>query len=168
MMVTEETFYTIIQDTWASTLEFQIDYLDLEEFTVAEALTVSVRISGAWCGELHLQCPLPLARLIAVAIFQVEAAKAGDEEMLDALGELIHIVGGNLKALLPQPVTVSLPSRPESTDRNHLAAHRRKACRLALKSKGYPFAVTLFERLDADGAEPVPVDQEKFQPTGKS
>ena len=52
--------------------------------------------------------------LIAAAIFQVEADKAGSYEILDALSELIHIVGGNLKALLPQPVILSLPSLPES------------------------------------------------------
>ena len=33
-----------------------------------------------------------------------------DEELLDALGELVNIIGGNLKAYLPQPCHLSLPA----------------------------------------------------------
>src|SRR5579862_2818244 len=113
MPVTEETFYQIIQDTWGSTLDFPIDWPAPVEFTTSGALTVSVKISGAWDGEVRLDCPYRLARSIAAAIFQVDGDKAGKEEILDALSELIHIVGGNLKALLPQPVTLSLPSSVE-------------------------------------------------------
>ena len=110
MLVVEETFYKIIQDTWASTLEFQVDRPTSVEVSGIDLATVCVRISGAWAGDVPLQCPHPLARLIAAEIFQVDADKAGDDEILDALSELIHIVGGNLKSLLPQPVTLSLPS----------------------------------------------------------
>ncbi|HMD84272.1 MAG TPA: chemotaxis protein CheX [Terriglobia bacterium] len=116
MLVTEGDFYGIIQDTWTSTLGFQVDRTASADFSAVGAFTVCAKITGAWDGELRLHCSSPLARSIAAAIFQVEADNAGSDEILDALSELIHIVGGNLKALLPQPVTLSLPSLPDPTN----------------------------------------------------
>jgi chemotaxis protein CheX len=36
-------------------------------------------------------------------------AELGSREVYDAWGELVNMVGGNLKALLPPPGTLSLP-----------------------------------------------------------
>ncbi len=143
MFVTEGAFYRIIQDTWASTLGFHVDCSPSAELTAIGALTVSVKITGAWEGEVRLHCPPPLGRLIAAAIFQVEAESAGNDEILDALSELIHIVGGNLKALLPQPVILSLPSLPSPADAAQSMLPPQIVCRLTLTSEGYPFVVTI-------------------------
>lgn len=143
MIITEVNFYEIIQDTWTSTLGFQVDYLESGEFSAVGAFTASVEISGAWDGEVCLLCPPPLARLIAGAIFQVEPEKAGSDEILDALGELIHIIGGNLKALLPQPVTISLPSLLDPADWKQTTTHRQMVSQLTLMSEGQPFVVTI-------------------------
>jgi chemotaxis protein CheX len=162
MLVTEETFYKIIQDTWASTLGFHIDCPAPTELSAIGALTVCVRISGAWEGEVRLRCPIPLARLIAAAIFQVDADKADNDEILDALSELIHIVGGNLKALLPQPVAVSLPSLLDPESCADPAPQWSMVYRLTLISEGHPFVVVLSEGPPAGGIDPQPVDREQI------
>jgi chemotaxis protein CheX len=152
MPITEDALYQIIQDTWDSTLGFQVEPRPRPESVGTDAVTVCARIKGAWDGEVRLHCPIPLARLIAAAIYQVEGERANRDEMLDALSELVHIVGGNLKTLLPQPVVLSLPSvsdRRESMEAQS-SASGRLLCRLALQSRGYPFAVTL-----AGGPPPV-------------
>jgi hypothetical protein len=143
MVVTEGAFYGIIQDTWTSTLGFQVDRAPAEEFSALGALTVCVKITGAWDGEVRLHCPAPLAQSIAAAIFQVEADRTGSEEIFDALSELIHIVGGNLKALLPQPVTLSLPSLPDPSNWAQTTPQWQMVYRLLLTCEGYPFVVTL-------------------------
>jgi chemotaxis protein CheX len=143
MVITEASVFDIIQDTWTSTLGFQVDYLESQDFSAVGAFTASVKISGAWDGEVRLHCPPPLARLIAGAIFQVEPDKAGNDETLDALGELIHIIGGNLKALLPQPVTVSLPSLVDPMDSLQTTLRRQMVTELTLMSEGHPFMVTI-------------------------
>ncbi len=71
------------------------------------------------------------------------AEKAGSDEILDALSELIHIVGGNLKALLPQPVTLSLPSLLDPADWKQTTTHRQMVSQLTLMSEGQPFVVTI-------------------------
>jgi hypothetical protein len=167
MPVTKETFYQIIRDTWASTLDFPIDLPASPEFTTNGALTVCVRISGAWNGEVRLDCPLPLARSIAASIFQVDADRAENEEILDALSELIHIVGGNLKALLPQPVTLSLPSSIDPTNRADAMMRWPEVCRLSLMSEGQAFAVTLLGNLPRNGVDQFTLDSD-YRPPAES
>jgi chemotaxis protein CheX len=143
MPVTEEAFYGIIEETWTSTLGFQVDRAESDEITGTDALTVCVKITGAWDGELRLDCAIPLARSIASTIFQVEAENPGSDDILDALSELTHIIGGNLKTLLPQPVTLSLPSVPEQTHCLEAAPAWQTIYRLTLTSEGHPFVVAL-------------------------
>jgi hypothetical protein len=143
MLVTEGAFYGIVQDTWTSTLGFQVDRAASEAFSAIGAFTVCVKITGAWDGEVRLHCSRALARSVAATIFQVEADQAGTDEILDALSELTHIIGGNLKALLPQPVTLSLPSLPDPTNWAQTTPQWQMVCRLTLLSEGHPFVVTL-------------------------
>jgi hypothetical protein len=151
MLVTEDAFYQIIQDTWNSTLGFQVERLAGPEPPAAGAVTVCVRISGAWEGEVRLYCPLPLARSIAAVIFQVEPESVESDQVLDALSELVHIVGGNLKALLPQPVTLSLPALPDPTDWTNTTPQWQLVNRLDLTSQGQCFAVSLLGDLRPRG-----------------
>ena len=147
MLITEENFYEIIQDMWTSTLGFPVDHPPSVQFSALGAFTACVKITGAWDGEVRLHCPPPLARLIAGAIFQVEADKVGSEEILDALGELTHIIGGNLKGLLPQPVTISLPSLLDPGGSAQTAANRAMVCQLTLLSEGHPFVVAILREI---------------------
>jgi hypothetical protein len=164
MLVTEGAFYRIIQDTWTSTLGFHIDRPVSTEFSVIGAISVCVKISGAWDGEVRLHCSPLLARLIAAAIFQVEADKVGSYEILDALSELIHIIGGNLKALLPQPVILSLPSLPSPADQVHATPQWQMVCRLTLTSEGHPFVVTILGDDPAAARAETPADGECLSP----
>ncbi len=153
MPIDEETVYRIIEDTWASTLGFLVERRSEEDFSVAGAFTVSVQITGAWDGEVRLHCCPELASSIATAIFQLGSDDIGNGEILDALSELIHIVGGNLKALLPHPVSLSLPTLSEPGKWAQTTPPWQTVCRLALASQGYPFLVTLLGDVAAPASE---------------
>jgi CheY-specific phosphatase CheX len=145
MLIAEDALCQIIQDTWNSTLGFQVECRASSESIAAGALSVCVKISGAWEGEIRLHCPVPLARSIAAAIYQVDGESASKEEMLDALSELVHIVGGNLKTLLPHPVMLSLPSPSDRGGETvpQTPPQWQLLSRLTLQSQGYAFVVTL-------------------------
>jgi CheY-specific phosphatase CheX len=147
MSVTEDAFCGIAQDTWTSTLGFAIEGATVDDLPSDGTLTACVRISGAWEGEVQLHCPVPLARSIAAAIFQVNEEAASEEEMLDALSELVHIVGGNLKPLLPSPVNVSLPCLPDSPCEQDTASRSQMIHCLTLASEGHAFTVSLLEHV---------------------
>jgi len=143
MLITEDSLLQIIEDTWSSTLGLHVDRQAPSEPLAGDALTVSTRITGEWSGEVQLDCPLPLARLIAAATFQVEAESATHEQIVDALCELVHIVGGNLKPLLPQPVQVSLPEITTAMRERHAPPPASQINRLTLTAAGQSFVMTL-------------------------
>jgi len=164
MPVTDAAFLRIIEDTWNSTLGFQVDGPALADLPLVGTFTVCVKITGAWDGEVRLHCPKPLAQLIAVAFFQVEIEKVGSDEILDALSELIHIVGGNVKAMLPQPVTLSLPSLLDPADWAHTTPQWQMVSRLTLSSEGQPFVMAILGGLPAGAKDCSPSAWESSRP----
>ena len=151
MLITEGALLRIIKDTWTSTLGFQVDCEPDARLLAAGALTVCAKILDEWSGEVQLDCPLPLARLIAAAIFQVKAESAGQEEILDALSEVVHIVGGNLKALLPQPAQILLPVVREESREAEVRPKPPLISRLTVTTVGHPFVVSLWGGPSAAG-----------------
>jgi chemotaxis protein CheX len=79
------------------------------------SLTGTVFISGTWDGLVSLTCsPLAAARAAAL-MFDAEVESVSQADVLDAVGELVNIVGGNLKGMLPSPTGLSLPSVTDGT-----------------------------------------------------
>lgn len=73
-------------------------------------MTASVSISGVWNGAALLTCSDSAARHAAAAMFGMAQDEVSCEEVRDAVGELINVVGGNIKSILPGPTELSLPS----------------------------------------------------------
>ncbi len=73
------------------------------------SITANIQINGKWQGVVALMIGHDLAQQLAVKMFSMEPGQVSDEEVNDALSEMINIIGGNLKSLLPQPNQLSLP-----------------------------------------------------------
>jgi chemotaxis protein CheX len=83
----------------------------------AERFTVgSVQISGDWSGVISLACPSTLAREAAALMFGVEADKATAQEIQDAWGEIVNMIGGNIKSLIPGSCQLGLPTVAEGRE----------------------------------------------------
>ena len=130
------------------------DLLGLGVSPIAEAeaqngrgktLTGSVRIKGGWQGEVRLQCSAELARRAAVVMFRVELDKVTPEQAQDAIGELTNMTGGNLKALLPPPCQISLPTVTEENNGNSPGPDGQLRSHIFFQCQGQPFSVTLLE-----------------------
>jgi len=80
------------------------------------ALTGCVHIDGAWNGAAIVECELPLARRIAATLFDRAEGEVSLDDVRDALGEITNMIGGNVKALLPAPSRLSLPTVVEGAD----------------------------------------------------
>ena len=109
--ISEEQVVGIAQEVWESFLGLELlpaGTGDLE----AEGTTTSavVQITGAWEGSVLLTCPSTLARAAAGAMFDSDEDDLSEEEVADALGELVNMVGGNIKSLLPSPSQLSIPT----------------------------------------------------------
>ncbi len=78
-------------------------------------MSACVRISGAWEGAVTIECSADFARTAAATMFGVEPPLVSVADSWDAIGELANMTGGNVKALLPEPCRLSLPSVAEGS-----------------------------------------------------
>ena len=104
----------VVAAVWDSILGFPIlprDQVDPQDFVSiqAPALAGDVRISGEWNGAVVMCVPFSLASDCAAVMYGKPAGGLTGMEVEDAWGELVNMVGGGLKGLLPPPTRLSLP-----------------------------------------------------------
>jgi chemotaxis protein CheX len=122
---TVKDLLVIVEQIWSS-------YLDpegLHPFLAVEAapgdaraaeMHASVSITGSWDGHVVVECSANQARSLAAAFLAIDIAEVGTEDMVDVLGELANIVGGNIKSMLPPECFLSPPL---VVDRCEAASH---------------------------------------------
>ena len=107
----------------------------------------SVQITGKWNGALLLCLPSSLVNKLTETLFSLEPGKASAEDKKDAVGELINMIGGNLKALLPEPCTLSVPLLGiEGQDLYFPYTKRVTHC--LFECQGKPFSLSLYEEIE--------------------
>lgn len=109
-------------------------------------LASCIQITGFWEGALALLCPEGLARRVAAIMFSLEPEAVTMEQVQDALGELANIIGGNIKAMLPNLCHLSLPVVAEETDYKVRVPGSRLLKQFAFECQGQPLLLSLLER----------------------
>ena len=106
------------------------------------SLTSVVHIDGAWRGAVTVHCPVALAAGLAMRVF----GESTDAEMRDMLGEVANQIAGNIKAMLPAPCGLSLPTVAHGTDYDLRVMDTAATASLAFVCEGLPLLITLLER----------------------
>lgn len=104
----EQDLVAITTDVWGCFLDEEV-YPVPDEATTPdeESWLASVGITGPWGGRVLLELPTAGAELAARRMLGVDDVSALD--VLDALGELSNMVGGNFKSMLPHDCQLGLP-----------------------------------------------------------
>ena len=76
-----------------------------EEYT--PALVASVNITGAWNAVVEVAVCNSSANTIAETMFACD--EPSDEEVIDAVGEIANMIGGNIKGLVGTDCNLSIP-----------------------------------------------------------
>ncbi|BDO43406.1 chemotaxis protein CheX [Cellulomonas sp. NTE-D12] len=118
--------------------------------TGSDAVVAWVDVHGPWLGRASLETSTPAAHELARALLSMEADETVPrEDVVDALGELANVVGGNVKALLPEHGTLGLPKVADRLPDGQLAAAVQ---RVPLAWRGHPFVVTVWEVAEPTGS----------------
>jgi chemotaxis protein CheX len=98
----------VTSDVWTSFLASHepLEW-SLAPLAEPEVMRASVQIRGDWDGAVTLEMS-PAAALTA-ARTMLTAEEVEHEDVLDALGELVNMIGGNIKSLLPSGSALGLP-----------------------------------------------------------
>lgn len=108
MSINEDILREITQTAWQAMLGIPLESSVAPVTAVREDHIVGqVSIHGAWDGTVLIRWTPTVARHAARLLYQSDAPSA--EEVRDLVGEMVNIVGGNLKGLLPGPSWLSLP-----------------------------------------------------------
>ena len=106
-----------VETVWATLLGLQVQRCAAPAAPDPEpGWAGTVSISGAWEGQIRVQCSAALARRAAAILFAVEQAAANAAQAEDALREIANVTGGNLMEVLPGPSQLSMPNVSNGTD----------------------------------------------------
>lgn len=139
----------VMNTVWQMLLGHEIAHAELPEPwcpSGTDNLQARVQISGTWDGALTIECSLKLARAMAEEMFCMEPGEAAPEEIQDALGELVNVVGGNVKALFDGSAKLSLPAVTSGITDNAALADDKATLRRGFHYCGEPVRVGLLIR----------------------
>lgn len=147
MQFLEEEIIEITATTWQSMLGLDIqsdpkicDIADPDGF-----LTGRVEIHGRWNGVVVIQGAEALARSAAAIFFSLESTSVTERHLLDAICELSNIIGGNIKACLPEPCTFSFPTATRATAHTLEEIGAEKVSEFRFRCQGQPLYVTVWK-----------------------
>lgn len=70
----------------------------------------AVSVSGGWQGTITAELGAPAAVELATRMLALPPdEEVSEADIADAIGELVNVVGGNVKSLMPGPSQLSLP-----------------------------------------------------------
>lgn len=111
-------------------------------FDAAGVWSAVVTVSGGWQGVVTVELDGDVARQLTSTMLDIPGVDdVADGDVADAVGELVNMIGGNIKSLMPGPSTLSLPS--VAAGRAVFASEVIEACRLDLAWRGAPVRVCI-------------------------
>jgi chemotaxis protein CheX len=107
---------TIVNFVFTTMLHIPADPVPAEWRAHDRSITAAVYFAGEWKGAVMLECSREAAFHFAEVLAGVPRPTELDDTVRDALGELANMVGGNLKAILPKGVSLSMPMVVQGSD----------------------------------------------------
>ncbi|MBO3130009.1 chemotaxis protein CheX [Dermatophilus congolensis] len=109
MQLLSDDVAAIVQEVWSSMLGLDIEPIGETEGVTGQAIAGSVGVTGASDCLIALEMTVDTAKLVGATMFMMGLDEVSMGDVTDAVGELTNMIGGNIKSLLPEPSTLSLP-----------------------------------------------------------
>jgi chemotaxis protein CheX len=138
-LLPEDSVRAIADEIFASFVGEDEVLVPLEGDLPSETVSAWVGIDGPWRGRVTLTCAPGTAEELTRALLRGRAPEVLDaEDVEDGFGELANVVGGGLKALLPEASSLTLPLVGTEAPHNGVDEHR-----IASLWRGEPFDVVI-------------------------
>ncbi len=136
----------IVGDVFGAMLGMELGHVERgpEPAGTEGVLSAGVYFTGPWRGAALVECTPSQAREFARRLMPLEGPLSTDD-VRDALGEIANMVGGNLKAILPAGVGISMPSVVAGSDFTLRVCGGRILTRVTLDSEVGLFRVVVVE-----------------------
>ena len=150
MQFAEQEIAELMESIWRATLDLNL-FLAPTETAPCEGprLRASVDISGAWRGKIILDSSVGAAKDAASIMFNLTQEKVLELHLSDATAELVNIVAGNIKGILPSPAFLSLPTVTLGNEDELVSRVGQLQSRISFLCEGESLQVTLLEESPA-------------------
>jgi CheY-specific phosphatase CheX len=103
----------IVEQVWTSFLGEEEPLLPRpvvpgEPFAADSAWSAAVSVSGGWDAAVTVEVSDAVALTLTTTM--LGSTEVEDADVADAVGELVNMIGGNVKSVMPGPSVLSLPA----------------------------------------------------------
>lgn len=136
--------HALIEAIWSTTVGVEARVLETPMAPGPDGKVLAcVTISGAWNGAVVLECDAAGASHIACSMLDMDPKELSEDDVRDAIGEVANVIAGNVKAMLPQPSSLSLPSVARGHDCVVDVARSSTTARVDFETGGHGISVRL-------------------------
>jgi chemotaxis protein CheX len=143
-----DEMFQLAQSIWEATLGLPIEPDQSGAIgNRPRSMAACIQITGAWNGAILLDCPAETARRAASIMFGADPAAVTLSDLQDAVAELVNMIGGNFKALLPETCYLSLPAVVEGGDYSARVPGSKSIGRVPFTCEGQPVSIVVLEKI---------------------
>ncbi|MCX6397845.1 MAG: chemotaxis protein CheX [Propionibacteriales bacterium] len=101
----------VVEEVWSSFLGAEDPLMIGPPSELQVGWSAAVTVSGEWHGMVSVELPTAMAEQVTrrMLCLDDDGQPAPDEDVADAVGELVNMIGGGVKSLMPGPSALSLP-----------------------------------------------------------
>ena len=139
-LIDEATVGAIAGEAWVALVGEEELLVPVPGALPEDALSTWVDVVGPWTGSVVLTAGHGTAvELTRALLAEATPAVLEPEDVTDAFGEIANVVGGNVKAALPGPSTLSLPQVGDAP----AVRNPDDVCRVEVLWRGQPLVITV-------------------------
>jgi chemotaxis protein CheX len=126
---------TIAQQVFSTMVDMELTPCSRHlEANDPDAVASLLRYTAPSEGAMLIECSPALAFTFAARLMSIARPSTVDADVIDAMGELVNMIGGNLKALMPEQTHISSPQVLQPHEREALLAVSRRLTRVCFTS----------------------------------
>lgn len=145
MSIDAQILQQVVSDVCSGMLGLDMVPSDQSCCDETDALSAVIRISGGWDSLVQVLAPRATARVIASTMFATDVDCLSEEEIRDAVGEIVNMVGGNLKGIVEGESSLSLPCVGEASGETPFGSDFT-GITVAHRCQGDPLIVRLLDK----------------------
>lgn len=129
----------VAAEVWTSFVSAEEPLIPMDPEPGEVAYSATVTISGVWNGAVTLEFGAGTAESVSARMLGLD--DASETDVADAAGELVNMIGGNIKSLMPGPNSLSLPV--VSTGHVARGTEAMETTRLDLRWANLPLSISV-------------------------
>ena len=133
----------IVESVFAAMLNLEAGECATPWTASGDRLTAVVHLAGDWNGAVLLECDREQSCRFAGRFLSMDPPETVDDVVRDVLGELVNMIGGNMKCVLTRGIRLSMPSVVDGGDYSLRVCKAEMRERLAFQCAEGLFWVTV-------------------------